>query len=367
MSAKKNGKKDWVWPLIVIFFVIGGWPVALFLLFYKLAQKDSEKSGGMAWKGTKKPGSPAWKKTAAVWMQAIGGILLLAGIVNFVEAVDMMIWLQKMESYYVEDLVAGLAMAIAGGFAFGKGQRLRRALKRYAKYLAVMGDQASISVEELARTLGYSPDCVERDLQKMIDSGYFGGKAYLNVELGWLFRDGRSGEDAYRRQQAQQAAVQREKQQRQTESEYSSILRKLREANDRIEDHVLSEKIDRIEAVTARIFKAVEEDPQKQGKINTFLSYYVPTTQKLLDAYAEFEAAGVEGENLRQAKGRIEATMDSVIRGFEHQLDELYKADAMDVDSDIRVLETMLSRDAATAKRDFGLCGSAVAQVPEEE
>ena len=50
---------------------------------------------------------------------------------------------------------------------------------------------------------------------------------------------------------------------------------------------------------------------------------YLPTTQKLLDSYAQFESAGVEGDNLRQAKQRIETTMDSIVKGFEHQLDEL--------------------------------------------
>ena len=83
-----------------------------------------------------------------------------------------------------------------------------------------------------------------------------------------------------------------------------------------------------------------------------------------LDSYAEFEAAGVEGENLRQAKGRIESTMDAIVRGFEHQLDELYKADALDVDSDIRVMETMLRRDTATVEEDFGL--GAAAQKKEK-
>ena len=109
----------------------------------------------------------------------------------------------------------------------------------------------------------------------------------------------------------------------------------------------------------------MEEDPKKRGKIDTFLNYYLPTTQKLLDSYAQFEAAGVEGENLRQAKSRIEATMDSIVKGFEHQLDELYKADAMDVDSDIRVMESMLRRDTASVEQDFGLGGTA-AQREEE-
>ena len=103
----------------------------------------------------------------------------------------------------------------------------------------------------------------------------------------------------------------------------------------------------------------MEQHPEKQGRISTCLNYYLPTTQKLLDSYAEFESAGVEGVNLRQAKSRIEDTMDSIVRGFEHQLDALYHADAMDIDSDIRVMETMLRRDTASVSDDFD-CGTAV-------
>ena len=101
----------------------------------------------------------------------------------------------------------------------------------------------------------------------------------------------------------------------------------------------------------------MEEDPKKAARIDTFLNYYyyLPTTQKLLNSYAEFEAAGIEGENLRQAKQRIESTMDSIVKGFEHQLDELYKADALDVDTDIRVMEHMLKRDTGSAAEDFNL------------
>ena len=212
---------------------------------------------------------------------------------------------------------------------------------------------------ELAGTLGYSERRVTRDLQKMIDRGYFGGRAYLNVELGWLFRSGQAYEEL-KRQQAAQAAEKAAQPPKEAEEGYSGMLRKIRSANDRIADPVLSAKIDRLEEITARIFKVVEDDPAKKSRIDTFLNYYLPTTQKLLDAYAEFEAAGVEGENLRQAKYRIESTMDSIIRGFERQLDELYKADAMDVDSDIRVMETMLRRDTARVSDDFDMGGTAV-------
>ena len=174
-----------------------------------------------------------------------------------------------------------------------------------------------------------------------------------------MFRSG-DADAAWRRQQTEAQAP------KEAESGYAVILQNIRRANDAIADPVLSAKIDRLEEISARIFKAVEEDPKKQSKIDTFLNYYLPTTQKLLDSYAQFEAAGVEGENLRQAKQRIEATMDSIVRGFEHQLDELYKTDALDIDSDIRVMETMLRRDTATVETDFGLGTAAVRQTEEE-
>ena len=116
-----------------------------------------------------------------------------------------------------------------------------------------------------------------------------------------------------------------------------------------------------------RLRMKIEDDPGKKDAAGTFLNYYLPTTLKLLENYADFEEAGVSGENLSQAKSRIAATMDNIVAGFEHQLDELYRTDAMDVDSDIRVMETMLRRDTASAADDFGLGGAAVQRQSEEE
>lgn len=379
MASRQSKKKDndfGSWALIVILFAIGVWPVALFLLFAKLFGSDEKQKqtappplqtesahtahNAQPGKAKKAVGkvtkSPAAKKSTARILKIIGVIVALAGLAGCWDAIDMMLWLGEMPSYYLEDLLSAFAMTIGGGAMFFSGISMDRQMKRYAKYLAVMGDREAMPVEELARTLGYSERRVEKDLQKMIDKGYFGGKAYLNVELGYLFRSGEADAAWKRRQQeAEKAPTPKE-----AEEGYSGILRNIRRANDEIADPILSAKIDRLEEITAKIFRAVEEDPKKRGKIDTFLNYYLPTTQKLLDSYAQFEAAGVEGENLRQAKQRIEATMDSIVKGFEHQLDELYKADALDVDSDIRVMETMLRRDTASVEKDFGLGGTAV-------
>ena len=387
-QTKTGRETGWgIWAAIVVLFVIGAWPIALILLLVKLFGKDNqaprqtappltEQTAGRQTSGQGRTSgraktavrtamqSPLPKKSNAKWLKIVGVGLLAVGVLGMGGPIDALFWSDYWFSLWLPELLQFLALAVGGGAMLGAGIAMDRRLKRYARYLAVMGDREAVPVEELARTLGYSESRVEKDLEKMVDKGYFGGQAYLNVELGYLLRSGRADAELKRKQQEARAAAQTPKE---AEEGYSGILRNIRRANDAIADPVLSAKIDRLEQITARIFRAVEEDPKKAERIDTFLNYYLPTTQKLLDSYAEFEAAGVEGENLRQAKGRIEATMDAIVRGFEHQLDELYKADALDVDSDIRVMETMLRRDTASVEEDFGLNGSTAQQTENSE
>ena len=184
-----------------------------------------------------------------------------------------------------------------------------------------------------------------------------GEEAYLDLGRGMLFRSHEAAEDQ-ERQERQREAPQVPQE---AEEGYSGMLRSIRRSNDRIADPELSRKMDRLEEIAGKILKLVEEDPAKKNQAATFLNYYLPTTEKLLDSYADFEEAGVSGENLTQAKEKIRRTMDSIVAGFERQLDALYHADAMDVDSDIRVMETMLRRDGGSVEEDFGLGGTAVA------
>ncbi len=380
MSAKRQKDEGWIsWGLIVLLFLFGLSPLALVLLFLKLfgvgggekkqqaappplnetaGQRTGERVGRQASQPTRARKTvhqvmkaPSQKKSTARTLMIVGAILAAVGLVACAEPIEMIAW-SKDFFLYLEDLLSALAMLVGGGAMIGCGIGMNRSMKRYAQYLAVMGDRPAMSVEELARVTGFSQRRVTKDLQAMISKGFFGGKAYLNRELGYFFRSSQADEDWQRRQEEAEEASAPPKE---AEEGYSGILRNIRRANDRIADPVLSAKIDRLEEVTAKIFQAVEADPKKRSSIDTFLNYYLPTTQKLLDSYAEFEATGVEGANLGQAKDRIEKTMDSIVAGFEHQLDELYKMDAMNVDSDIRVMETMLRRDTATVEKDFGL------------
>ena len=66
-------------------------------------------------------------------------------------------------------------------------------------------------------------------------------------------------------------------------------------------------------------------------------------------AYAQLESQGVEGENIAAAMSRIEGMMGTVVEGFEKQLDQLFQGDAMDITTDVAVLEQMLQKDGLSS------------------
>jgi len=294
-----------------------------------------------------------------IFWQIVGGIFLLAAVTCLGVAVDDLIWMHTLK-YSIENLVVGSNCLALGGVTLGYGIHLTRFSKRAKKYIAAVGGADSMDIDLIARRVGCGYKRTVKDLEKMIDKGYFGDDAYLDLDLGYFLRFGSAVEQQGMQEEtaAPEPSVPKE-----TEEGYSKILRDIRRVNDRIADAELSAKIDRLEQITGQILLAVEKKPEKRAKMHTFFDYYLPTTQKLLNAYADFEETGVEGANLGEAKERIELAMDSIVAGFAHQLDELYKADAMDVASDIKVMETMLQRDTGGAARDFGFPGT---QPPQQ-
>lgn len=374
---KKDDNDFGSWAIIAILFAVA-WPVGLVVLLAKLFGGDTKRkpvsrqnpglsqqnpapsrprTGTASSTRKKVTKTPQYSAKGANTMKIVGLVLLFAGLVSMVQGVGaaagVLSWSLLAELFPTMGLAAG-----GLGLVIGSASMTRRA-RRFGKYLACAHGQDAVSLKKLADTAEVPQRKVERDLEIMIEKGLWGKNAYVDLSSDMLFRSPEAAEAYFApRQAAQEPAP--------AEQGYSGILREIRRANDRIADPVLSQKIDRLEEVAGKIFRIIEKEPAKKGKAGTFLNYYLPTTQKLLNSYAEFEEAGVSGENLNQAKAKIQSTMDSIVAGFERQLDELYRADAMDIDSDIRVMETMLRRDSATVADDFGLGGSTAVQQQDE-
>ena len=128
-------------------------------------------------------------------------------------------------------------------------------------------------------------------------------------------------------------------------AERDRALGEMRRLNDSIADEVVSGQIDHLEDVTEKIIAAVVEKPAKLPQLRRFLNYYLPTTLKLLNAYDRMDASGVSGTNVDGAKGKIEDIMGTICKAFDKQLDGLYGEEALDISTDIAVLENLLAQE----------------------
>lgn len=122
-------------------------------------------------------------------------------------------------------------------------------------------------------------------------------------------------------------------------------IAEMKRLDDNIADPGISADIVRLEQVSAKIFEEVKRDPKKLPQIRKFMDYYLPTTLKLLNAYDRMSAAGVSGENIDTTLAKVEGMMRTIVSAFEKQLDALYGADALDISTDITVLENMMARE----------------------
>lgn len=138
----------------------------------------------------------------------------------------------------------------------------------------------------------------------------------------------------------------------------TQYLKQMKELNDRIPGEEVSDKISKIEALTARILARVESHPETVDETKQMMKYYLPMMIKLLNAYAEMDEQPKSGQNIENSKREIEGVLDELNLAFEKLLDDLYKDTAWDVSSDISVLNAMLKRN--------GLKGSDFIKVSEE-
>ena len=246
-------------------------------------------------------------------------------------------------------------------------QRARDAFR----YLTLIGDKESCSLEKLSSATSYKIDRVRRDLERMIDEGFFGDKAYIDMSALCFMRTPdaipASSAQTFSEYTRTMSSVSEDLRKNappifeQTAdgedseaelSEFDAILRRIRRLDEEILDESVSERIRSIESATRNIFDYVQDKPEKMRQIRAFMNYYLPTTLKLLESYSRIERVGVAGQNMQEAKDNIEQILDMLTVGFQQQFDQLFKAESLDITSDIEVLEQM-KKDGLSENTEF--------------
>lgn len=304
-------------------------------------------------------GNPNGETTKGILQTVFGGILALGalglvipfGVLSIVGSAG-----------FVVGFLAGGA-ALAGGTALlcsGIGTLAK--VSRFKVYLKALGTKTSITLERLSRSVGKNERFVRKELQKMIKQGLF-LEGHLDNEQKNLitsdetfqeFERSRLELEQRKRSQAVQAAKSPDPKIQEVLDKGNAYVKEIRRCNDEIPGEEISAKIDRMEAIVRKIFERAEAHPEVIPDMKKLMDYYLPMTVKLLNAYADMDRQPVQGETIRKSKQEIDATLDTLNAAFEKLLDELFQDAAIDVSSDISVLNTLLAQEGLTGS-DFDL------------
>lgn len=259
-----------------------------------------------------------------------------------------------------------LALFSASVLLWWNGSMVRKRVKRFRKYVEQLRGRNYCLLKDFSAATGFTSKYIARDLKKMIQIGMFPDghiddkktcfmlnresyQLYLELQNNIRAQEAPPAPETVQTQAAP-ADDGMTPEVRSAIDEGRQYVAKIRIANVAIPGEEVSKKLDRLEAVTGKIFDYVELHPDQYSEIKKFMGYYLPTTLKLLDAYKEFDYQPVQGENIATAKKEIEKTLDTINHAFENLLDSLFKDAAMDISTDISVLETMFAQEGLTNK-----------------
>ena len=272
-------------------------------------------------------------------------------------------------------LLIFVILAFAGGISLILSGKKKRALvKDFFNFGSIIGNKSYITLQELSDKTGKAVDYVLRQIRQMKKRGYLPYATMDKAETTLMLTDEVYKEyvrstvfSAKQREAAAtaQSASAGEKDGKAAKVDYYTIdeslpkdvqsilregndyLHKIRYFNDLIPDtESMSDKLYTLEATALSIFKKLRESPDIAGDLRKFMSYYLPTTEKLLQSYVNLRKESQAVENIANAQKEIEEATDVINDAFVKLLNQLFQSTSWDIASDISVMKTMMRQDA---------------------
>lgn len=358
------------WVITIALFMVGAWPIGLFTLFRILSvgsitsppkrqnhpyasnepidlepvrsasSKRPARRQPYRAKGTV-PIPKNWGRrlTALGFLAAVLSGIALAGLL--IDFLTTMQW--GISSYMVRSLLQSTGFFAAAVVVLLCGLSRKGKAARYRRYLQLIGQRETVSVATLADALPvpYRKAC--DDLQDMLERSFLPA-GYIDRTRKLLILSENGLRDDMPKPEPKQPPKPQPK------ADENDVLQQIRDLRDNIEDETMRRKVDRIGEITARILEYQKSHPDCAEELRSFLNYYLPTTLKILRSYEQMEEQRINGENIRTTKAKVEGMMDKVVEGFETRLDKLFHTEAVDITSDVQVLEQMLRQDGLTGE-----------------
>lgn len=115
----------------------------------------------------------------------------------------------------------------------------------------------------------------------------------------------------------------------------------------------ITANLNRMTEAGESIFRILEKDTSKAESVRRFMNYYLPTAEKLMNSYRMLVEENAKGADIEHAMKSIENSLSMIAAAFEKQNENLFKNRAIDIETDIDVLENLMAGDGLIGKGSF--------------
>ena len=309
-------------------------------------------SASKAFMGSLLNPEPTYEKYLAPVPAPIGG-MTAAGIGWFMAFVNgaatLLAFSTAFASYSFGTAIATIIIlaAITAGFAklALRGTQKVILASDYNKCRSVLLRKPVLSVRDLAAKSGVNPKRLPAQLQQFIDRGW--------TPEGHLSQDGSTfllTNELYVQYQ-EDLASQRAEQRTTLTQQQSATLDEIHASIERISAATVPlngqarEEFEQTRLLATQIEAEAKRHPEVISQLGMFSGYYLPTTAKLVESYAEIASKSHPAEKERAAAQQILESLVQVNDAFHKLLDSLAEARTLDIESDLAAMQSMLRQD----------------------
>lgn len=249
-----------------------------------------------------------------------------------------------------------LPVILFGAGAWGTANLTK--LTRFDKYVKTLSGKTYAEIKKLAAAVGKTEKATVKDLKRMISGGLFLQGHIDEDETCLITSDATYEQYLTTKKSLEDRQAQREKEEEGLTEAQKEIfragedyIRQIQRCNDEIPGEDISAKIDRMKHSVEMILSRAKKKPEMTEDLRRLMNYYLPTTVKLLNAYADLDRQGKTSENIDKSKKEIEETIDTLNDAFDRLFDDMFEDTSLDISTDAEVMKTLLKQEGLTGRK----------------
>ena len=116
-------------------------------------------------------------------------------------------------------------------------------------------------------------------------------------------------------------------------------------AGKKVSNETIKQQSAQLYDTSNRILDYLEKNPNSISDARRFLNYYLNTARDILEKYLAFQKTDIKTEEIQKVTASTERAMTILNQAFNTQFTHLMENDIMDIEADIKLLETNLKME----------------------